>query len=156
MPLNIAIFGGAFNPPHQGHLLVARNALRVASLDRVLFVPSAVPPHKDDGSLAAGPDRLEMVRLAIDGDPQMEVRPIEIERGGISYSVDTALQVQRERPADRLFFIMGSDNFRDVGNWHRAGELMDLCEFLVVERPGCPVVFPPPSLPSRDGDRSLK
>jgi nicotinate-nucleotide adenylyltransferase len=84
MPLNIAIFGGAFNPPHQGHLLVARNALRVASLDRVLFVPSAVPPHKDDGSLVPGPDRLEMVRLAIDGDPRMEALPIEIERGGIS------------------------------------------------------------------------
>jgi len=146
--LKVAVLGGTFNPIHRGHLLIARTAADSLALDRVLFVPCSAPPHKDDGELLDGKHRLELVRLAIRGDPRFEVSRVELDREGPSYSVDTLRQLHRERPGDQFFFIVGSDNFHDVGHWKEFAELAGLCEFLVIERPGCVLRLPPPSVPA--------
>ncbi len=142
----IGLFGGTFNPIHRGHLLVAENAISAAGMDRVLFVPSCIPPHKRESDLPSGGERLEMVRLAIDGNPRMEALPIELERGGVSYSIDTVRCLRLQHPVDDVFFVLGSDNFADIGRWHHFKELAGMCQFLVIERPGCALPLPPPSV----------
>jgi nicotinate-nucleotide adenylyltransferase len=144
--LKLAVFGGTFNPVHAGHLQVADNLLRVALADRVVFMPASIPPHKADAALAPGADRIEMVRLAIGERETCEVSSLEIGREGPSYTADTLCALASERPSDSLHFVLGSDNFSEVGKWARFEELAGLCEFLVVERPGFPLRLPPPSV----------
>lgn len=146
--MKLAVFGGTFNPVHAGHLRVAENLLAAEFADRVLFVPSRVPPHKGAADLAPGADRLEMVRAAIRGFPLFEASPIEIAREGPSYTADTLAALAAERPADSLHFVLGSDNFAEVGKWVRFEDFVHRCEFLVVERPGFPLLLPPPTVPS--------
>lgn len=145
--MKLAVFGGTFNPVHAGHLQVVDNILRAALADRVLFMPARIPPHKADAALAPGSDRLEMVRLAIGERAACEASPLEIGREGPSYTADTLRTLASERPGDTLHFVLGSDNFAEVGKWARFEELAGLCEFLVVERPGFPLRLPPPSVP---------
>lgn len=145
--MKLAVFGGTFNPVHSGHLRVAGNLLVAGLADRVLFVPARIPPHKEDSDLARGCDRLEMLRLAIRGTPSFEASPIELAREGRSYTADTLAALAAERAGDSLHFVLGSDNFAEVGKWARFEELVLLCEFLVVERPGFPLLLPPPSVP---------
>ncbi|MFZ4694519.1 MAG: nicotinate-nucleotide adenylyltransferase [Verrucomicrobiia bacterium] len=145
--MKLAVFGGTFNPVHAGHLQVADNLLRVALADRVVFMPARIPPHKADAELAPGADRIEMVRLAIGEREACEVSSIEVRREGPSYTADTLRALASERPGDSLHFVLGSDNFSEVGKWVRFEELAGLCEFLVVERPGFPLRLPPPSVP---------
>ncbi len=145
--MKLAVFGGTFNPVHAGHLQVADNLLRVALADRVVFMPARIPPHKADAELAPGADRIEMVRLAIGEREACEVSSIEVGREGPSYTADTLRALASERPGDSLHFVLGSDNFSEVGKWVRFEELAGLCEFLVVERPGFPLRLPPPSVP---------
>lgn len=145
--MKLAVFGGTFNPVHSGHLRVAENLLGAGLADRVLFVPARLPPHKADAGLAPAEARLEMVRLAIAGMPACEASELEIGREGPSYTVDTLGALARERPGDDLGFVLGSDNFAEVGGWSRFPELLGLCEFLVVARPGHPLRAPPPSVP---------
>ena len=140
--MKIAILGGTFNPVHLGHVMIAENAASSRQLDKVLFIPCASPPHKGSDELFSGEHRLAMLHLAICSDPRFEVSPIEIERGGVSYSVDTVTQMRASHPGDRVFLIVGSDNFPDIGKWRRFDELAALCEFLVIERPGCPLRDP--------------
>lgn len=146
--MKIAILGGTFNPVHTGHLRVAENALASAGLDRVILVPCGTPPHKNAGELAGGSHRLAMLRLAIAGNPRLETSDCEIVRGGVSYSVDTVAELRRRSPDDRFSLIVGSDNFHEIGTWRRFGELVTLCDFLVIERPGCPLRLPPASVPA--------
>ena len=145
--MKLAVFGGTFNPVHAGHLQVADNLLRVALADRVVFMPARIPPHKAEAELAPGADRIEMVRLAIGERVACEVSSLEIGREGPSYTADTLCALASERPSDSLHFVLGSDNFSEVGKWARFEELAGLCEFLVVERPGFPLRLPPPSVP---------
>jgi nicotinate-nucleotide adenylyltransferase len=132
----IGIIGGTFNPIHTGHLLIAQDALEQGRLDRVVFIPSASPPHKRAGNLAPAADRLRMIRLAIAGNQRFEVDDLEICRGGKSYSVDTLTELRRRQPCTEFYFIIGSDSLRELHLWREPDRLVKLCRFIVAVRPG--------------------
>ena len=146
--MKIALIGGTFNPVHSGHLRIARIALESLKLDQVLWVPCAASPHKSNDDLAPAHHRLAMLELAIRDEPRFKISTIEIERGGISYTVDTLTRLRREFPDDEIYFLIGSDNFQEIGLWKRFPRLVELCEFLVVARPGFPIRIPPPTVPA--------
>lgn len=131
----IGLFGGTFNPIHTGHLIAAQDALEALKLSRVWFVPCATPPHKPEASLAPAHHRLRMIRAAIRGDRRFAVSDIEIQRGGVSYSVDTLRQLRRRHPKADWFFIIGSDSFKELHGWREIETLARLCHFIVVARP---------------------
>jgi len=137
--MHIGILGGSFDPVHLGHLIMAQDALERFDLDRALFVPAAQPPHKAGGPRAAAEHRMAMLAAAIEGQPDMEISPLEIERGGVSYSVDTVADLQQRRPRDVFSFIIGADTLRELHTWTRVEELLDRCRFLTLCRPGYPV-----------------
>ena len=128
--------GGSFDPVHLGHLGVAETAREAFSLDLVLFVPAAVPPHKGGRALAPGEDRLRMLELAVAGNPHFAVSDIEMHRRGASYTYDTLDEMSRQYPDARVFFIAGADSLAELHLWHRAVELVKRFDFLVVGRPG--------------------
>ncbi|MBI4517075.1 MAG: nicotinate-nucleotide adenylyltransferase [Deltaproteobacteria bacterium] len=132
----LGIFGGSFNPIHLAHLRSAEEVAEALRLDRVLFVPTASPPHKSPTELAAAPQRLAMVRRAIAGNPSFRVSAIELERPGRSYSIDTVRELQRRHQAATLFLIIGMDQFRELATWKDYGELLTACDLVVTSRPG--------------------
>lgn len=146
--MKIALIGGTFNPVHSGHLRIARIALESQALDQVVWLPCAAPPHKPDADLAPARHRLAMLELAVRDEPRFKVSPLELERGGTSYTVDTLEELRRTRPGDEIYFLIGSDNFQEIGLWKRFTELVELCRFLVVTRPGFPLRIPPPTVPA--------
>ncbi len=133
--MRIGILGGTFDPIHLGHLAAARAAADCAGLDRVLVIPSARPPHRRN-ALASPELRLEMSRLAVDGDPRLEVCDVEVRRGGVSYTADTLAELKRRYPADELFLILGWDAARLFSTWKRPDGVRRLASFVVVSRPG--------------------
>jgi nicotinate-nucleotide adenylyltransferase len=130
----IAIFGGSFNPIHYGHLLLADEVLEALELDRILFVPAAVPPHKSPARLAPAGDRHEMVRLATAGFPKFEVSDVELRRAGPSYTVDTLEELRI--PRVDLFLIVGSETFLDLLTWREPRRIAELARLVVVPRVG--------------------
>ena len=141
----IGILGGTFNPIHLGHLLMAQDSMEELQLDRVTFIPSATPPHKTVNQLASNRDRLRMVQLAIRGQNGFEADDIELQRGGISYSVDTLTELRRRNPRTDFYFIIGADSLRELHLWREVKRLVTLCTFVTVPRPGFepkPVVDP--------------
>jgi nicotinate-nucleotide adenylyltransferase len=135
--LKLGLFGGSFNPIHNGHLALASHVLDKLQLDRVLFLPTGDPPHKRDGSLAPAKDRYEMVRLAIADTPSFELSDVELRRSGKSYTIDTVRTLQHQYgPSIDLHFLIGLDAFLDLPNWKDPQELLRLCRFVVVPRPG--------------------
>lgn len=135
--MNIGLFGGTFNPIHRCHLTVARQTLTRLALDRILFIPSGDPPHKPPGSLAPARDRVEMVRLALSGEPGFELSEVEVRRSGHSYSVDSVRVLRRELGPDcALYLMIGLDAFLDYPSWREAATLLTLCHFIVLSRPG--------------------
>lgn len=132
----VGILGGTFNPVHIGHLLIAQRALEAAGLDRVILMPCHTPAHKGGGALATPEDRLAMVRLAIAGNPAFEANDLELERGGVSYAVDTMRAFRLRYPDREPHFIIGMDSLRELHLWYRVNELLTLCPFLVLGRPG--------------------
>lgn len=131
------ILGGTFDPIHEGHLAAARVAMDCARLDRVLFIPGALPPHR--GPAVAGADqRLEMSRLATEGEPGFEVSDIEVRRGGKSYTSDTVRELKQLYPKDELFLILGWDAARLFRSWHEPDVIRKLATIVVVRRPGTP------------------
>ena len=140
--MRTGILGGTFDPIHEGHVAAARAAMECAQLDRVLFVPSAQPPHRG-AAVASAEDRLAMARLAADGQRGFAVSDVEIRRGGASFTVDTVHELQREYPADELFLILGWDAARLFSTWRRPDEILRvLAAVVVVGRPGAPVPSP--------------
>ena len=132
----IGLFGGSFNPVHLAHLVLAEHAREECSLDKVLFVPARVPPHKPTLRLAPGGDRLEMLKLAAAGNPHFEVSAIEINREGPSYTLLTVRELKRTLGADgRLCLIVGADSVRDMPHWWRAEELIREVEIIGLQRP---------------------
>ena len=129
-----AVFGGSFNPIHYGHLLLADEVLEALGLDRILFVPAAVPPHKSPAYLAPAEDRFAMVRLATAGHPRFEVSDLELHRAGPSYTIDT-LEALGIPPAD-LFLIVGSETFLDFLTWRAPRRIAELARLVVVPRVG--------------------
>ena len=132
----IGLYGGTFDPIHLGHLRAAAEVRRLARLDRVLFIPSYIPPHKAGGGAAPAADRLRMVEIACRRRKGFEVSPIEVEARGRSYSILTLRKVRAMFPRARLFFIVGIDAFLEIGTWHEYEKVLAACLFLVTGRPG--------------------
>ncbi|MEM6331517.1 MAG: nicotinate (nicotinamide) nucleotide adenylyltransferase, partial [Planctomycetota bacterium] len=137
-PMRIALFGGSFDPVHNGHLAVAEACLAAERVDRVWFVPAAVQPHKPRGPRATDTQRTAMLRLAVAGRHACEVSTVEIDRGGASYTADTLEQLHAAHPAHEWRLLMGADTLRDLPNWRRPGAILCMAAPLVVHRPGEP------------------
>lgn len=134
--MRIGLLGGSFNPIHRCHLSIAHSAQRLLHLDRILFIPTGDPPHKQPDTLAAAPHRYRMVELAIQDVPEFALTDIEIRRSGKSYSIDTVRELQQEYgPEGTLFFIIGLDAFLDLPSWKEPEMLLDSCRFVVFSRP---------------------
>lgn len=135
--MRIGLFGGTFNPIHHCHLTIAAQVRERLSLDQVLFIPSGEPPHKPQDHMAPARHRLEMVRLAVAGDPALAVSDVEVRRPDTSYSIDTVRELRRHYvPSTELVFIIGLDAFLEFPSWRQAPELLQLCHFAVVSRSG--------------------
>jgi nicotinate-nucleotide adenylyltransferase len=134
--LKLAIFGGTFDPIHRAHLAVAREAASKFSLDRVLFIPAAHPPHKAGVTHASYEDRVRMVELACEDDPRFQASRLE-EGTGRSYSIDTIRKVRAGMaPGDELLFLIGADAFAELDTWRNWEEVARSVTFVVVSRPG--------------------
>lgn len=132
----IGILGGTFNPVHNGHLLAAETAAERFALDRVLLIPSYLPPHKSSPDLAPARDRLHMLELACAGRPRLAVSDMEVKARGRSYSILTLRKIRRLHPGAWIFFILGADAFAEIETWKEYGQVLEQCLFIVVSRPG--------------------
>jgi nicotinate-nucleotide adenylyltransferase len=133
--VRLGILGGTFNPVHVAHLRVAEEVREALGLDRVLFVPSGDPPQKSEG-LAPARERLEMVRLAVLGEPAFEALDLEVARPGLSYTADTLAALREASPESELWFILGTDQFRRLDTWSRPESVAGQANLAVVHRPG--------------------
>ncbi|MCA1808262.1 MAG: nicotinate-nucleotide adenylyltransferase [Kiritimatiellia bacterium] len=151
----MGIFGGTFNPLHLGHLVAAQDASEHFELSRVLFVPCDRPPHKPSHNLAPSAHRVAMLEAALEGSHVFEVCDLEVRRGGTNYSFDTVRELKRLYPDQELVFIIGSDTLFELHSWHAIADLLQLCEFTTLVRPGFDVseaagrVKLPPPWPER-------
>lgn len=145
--MKLGIFGGTFNPIHIAHLRIAEEARIRFGLDRVIFVPAGTPPHKPLAGDLSFADRFAMVRLAIADNPCFAISDLEGTREGLSYSVDTLRTLHHEFPGDDLYFIIGGDSFLDIGTWHDFSAIFNLCNIVVLQRPGAVISSLQQSLP---------
>lgn len=138
--MRIGILGGTFNPIHIGHLILAEEAYQKLKLDKLIFVPTYLSPHKNiDGNITAG-DRLRMVQSAIEDNPKFEVSTVEVEAKKKSYSIDTLKEFRNKYGNDsQLFFITGSDSLKDLFSWKDVSDIFKISKFIVANRPGYPV-----------------
>ncbi len=127
----LGIFGGTFNPPHIGHTRLAEHFVNEISLDRLLVIPTAQPPHKVSPDLAGGDDRMNMCTLAF---PDALISTIELARGGKSYTFDTLTEVRAQYPGDELFFIVGSDMLLSFDKWYKHEEILDMVTLCAADR----------------------
>ena len=134
--MKIGIFGGTFNPPHVGHLIAIESVRDTERLNTVLFVPSATPPNKQEGTIAPAADRLRMTQLAIEGNPNFQLSDIEIQRTGISFTIDTVNALQSLYPEASISLVIGSDNFLEFHTWKSPKEILARVELIVMSRPG--------------------
>jgi nicotinate-nucleotide adenylyltransferase len=132
----VGIFGGTFDPPHVGHLIVAQDAALALGLDRLLFVPSASPPHKQDVDVSPARLRARMLALAIDGDPRFEMDTLELDRSGASYTVDTLRALTADRPGVDWTLLMGADQYEEFDTWREPAEIRKLARVAVLTRGG--------------------
>jgi nicotinate-nucleotide adenylyltransferase len=132
--LRVGIFGGAFNPPHIGHLVCAQEALLQLELDRVMFIPVGEAPHREIEHDPGAESRLEMVELAVSDDERFEASRTELDRKGPSYTSDTLAQLREESPDDELFLILGGDQAAALASWHEPEKVLELATVAVFER----------------------
>lgn len=132
--MKIGVFGGTFNPPHNGHVRLAKAAADELKLDKLLVIPSCIPPHKIAAKLADGQERLEMCRLAFGRDPRFEVSPMELERGSRSYTVETLRELKALYPDSELYFIVGSDMLESFDKWYLWQEILSLSVLCAASR----------------------
>jgi nicotinate-nucleotide adenylyltransferase len=132
--VRIGLLGGTFDPFHNGHLAAAEAAIVCAHLDRVVFIPAALPPHRPP-AVAKPEQRLEMARLSTEGDARFTVSDVELKRGGPSYTADTLTHIREHRPDDELFLILGWDAARLFLTWHKPDEVRELATSVVVAGP---------------------
>jgi len=129
------IFGGTFNPVHWGHLFIAEYAFQaINDISKVFFIPVATPPHKQSVKIAPAKDRLEMIKLAIQDNPNFDHSDIEIRRAGISYTIDTILQFKKDNHAQRIYLLIGSDSWRDFNTWQKYDRIIEEAEIIVFMR----------------------
>lgn len=136
--MRLGLFGGTFDPVHLGHLLLAEYCREQCRLDAVWFVPAAEPPHKQRSDLTPAEQRVEMLRLAIGGHEAFSICTREIERGGVSYTIDTLLELAAEDSSRQLFFLLGGDSLADLPRWREPARICELSMPVVVARPGSP------------------
>ena len=134
----VGIFGGTFDPIHIGHLIVAETIMDEFNLDKVVFIPAAVPPHKLDKQISPAKHRYMMTMLAPCSNPRFQVSDMEMHRQGPSYSRDTLAQLIEEHGRDtEFYFIVGADSVENLHTWNRIDELLTMCHFIGASRPGC-------------------
>ena len=154
-PRRIGVLGGTFDPPHIGHLWLATLAVEAMNLDGVLFMPAAQPPHKGGRLISRAADRLLMTRLAINGNPSLELSGLEMERPGPSYTIDSVVELKRLHPDTELFLVMAADSLDQIDSWREPDRLLDEIEWTVGPRPGS--ALPDPSrLEERFGQRASR
>lgn len=134
--MKTGIFGGTFNPPHNGHKKYAREIIGRLGLDRLIVIPTCVPPHKSEEKPVSGEDRFEMTKLCFSDIPEAEVSDIELCRGGKSYTVDTVTELSEKYPHDELIFIMGSDMLLSFHRWREPHEILRKVKICAVTRLG--------------------
>ncbi len=144
--MKLCLFGGTFDPPHIGHLLIAQTIFEAEHFDQVVFIPAFQPPHKQADQLTDVKHRLAMLELATVENPHFRISEAEIERQGISYSIDTVLDFKKRYSlaANDLYFLIGSDTLPNVINWKEPRKLIEECRVIVAIRPG----FRPSDIPS--------
>jgi len=143
----IGIFGGTFDPIHFGHLRAAEEAREILGLDQVLLVPIADPPHKRNRPISGAPQRMAMLRLAIRGHAPFRASPIEIERPGLSFTIDTLRQLRRKHRDAQLVLLMGLDAFAELDTWKEYRALFAIADIAVLSRPPQSVRHPKSQLP---------
>jgi nicotinate-nucleotide adenylyltransferase len=134
--LRLGLFGGTFDPPHLGHLIVAEEVRQALALDRVLFLPAGQPPHKRGQVISPAADRVAMTGLAIAGNPAFELCLIDVERAGPSFTADLLEEVADRWPGAELFFVMGEDSLADLPTWHAPERILRAARLAVATRPG--------------------
>ncbi|MCE5303918.1 MAG: nicotinate-nucleotide adenylyltransferase [Planctomycetaceae bacterium] len=139
--MRLGLLGGSFDPVHLGHLILAECCRQQCGLDAVWFLPTAVPPHKQDIRLTPAEHRVAMLELAVAGNPAFSVCRCEIDRGGVSYTVDTLERLRDEQPDRELFFLVGADMLLDLPHWRDAVRVCQLATPVAVCRPGCAIDF---------------
>jgi nicotinate-nucleotide adenylyltransferase len=132
----IGIFGGTFDPPHLGHLIIAQDLMIYAGLRSVLFMPTRTPPHKEAAGVSEAHHRLSMLELAIDDNPRFAISLVDLNRSAPSYTADSLEILGREYPDDALYFLLGADSLRDLPLWHDPGRIARQTRFVVARRPG--------------------
>jgi len=130
----VGIYGGTFDPIHNGHLEVARRVLELFELDEVIFVPACVPPHKRNAKITSAFHRFAMVALAIEADQRLLITTVELDAPDRPYAVDTVARMKVD--TQRLFFIIGADSWSEITTWHEWRRLIEMCDLIVVTRPG--------------------
>jgi nicotinate-nucleotide adenylyltransferase len=135
-PRRLALFGGTFDPPHLGHLVLAAAAAEQFDLDRVLFIPAGLPPNKQGQPISSTTDRLLMTRLAIAGEPRFELSTIEVERPGPSYTIETVEELGELYAGLQLLLLMAADSLAQIDTWREPDRLLSMVEWLVGPRPG--------------------
>ena len=141
--MKIGFLGGSFDPVHFGHLIAAQDAYEQYQLDRLVLVPAAQAPLKLDEVQSSADDRLAMLRAAVEWDHRFELSDFELQKGGISYTVDSARHFRSIYPNDQLYWIIGGDQLPKMHLWKDIAELAKLVEFIFLERPGHPVKATP-------------
>lgn len=134
--MKIGIFGGTFNPPHLGHLIITEHVREKFGLDKVIFVPSAVPPHKRELDIVEAHHRIEMLNAAVQGNRHFEVSDLEIQRGGVSFTVDTLMELWGLYRDHELYLLIGMDNWVEFHTWRTPEKILELAHLVVMTRPG--------------------
>lgn len=132
--MNVGIFGGTFDPPHLGHLIAAQDACAALSLDRLYFVPAAIPPHKQSLQVSPAETRLAMLREALKESTSFEICTLELERSGPSYTVDTLRELSQQMPATSFFLLLGVDQVRDFTSWYKPDEITRMSTIVMLTR----------------------
>jgi nicotinate-nucleotide adenylyltransferase len=135
VPDDIGIMGGTFDPVHNGHVAAARQLRDLARLSEVWLMPNATPAHRAAAPVATAGDRLRMVQLAVEGQPGLVSSALEVDRGGVSYTIDTLRELARVYPGRPFAILLGSDAALQIRSWHEAGELLDQAHFVIFNRP---------------------
>jgi len=137
--MKIGVLGGTFDPIHKGHLAVAEEARQLLGLNKVIFMPAGHPYFKDGTAITPAEERVHMLELALNGQPDYIISRLEIERQGPSYAVDSIAKIKKQiNPSDELFFIMGWDSVLSLHLWYQADRLISLCRIVAAPRPGYP------------------
>jgi nicotinate-nucleotide adenylyltransferase len=140
------LFGGTFDPPHFGHLIVAQTIFEAEHFDKIVFVPAHIPPHKKERKISSVAFRLEMLKIATMDNPNFEISDIELKRGGISYSLETIHTYKEQTGLDRedLYYLIGSDSLKQFQTWQNPKAILEECQLIVAIRPG----FRPSDIPN--------